>query len=379
MRCRPRPTVPGPRAVHKHAPIESRACFESIRYSNCWEDAGILCRALRPRPGRRILSIASAGDNALALAAEGAEVVAADLSLAQLACLELRRAAFRRLDHDGVLRLLGARPESDRLSIYSALAIDLSPAVARFWSAHPDVIDRGVLHAGRFERYLHAFRRWILPLVHSRRDVQRLMEPRPASERSRFYEEVWDNRRWRALFRVFFSRFLLGRGGRDPEFFRYAEGPVSERLLARVREGLSTLPLHANPYLDYILNGNFTRCLPRYLEPERFDAVREGVERVTIHHGPVEEAAEAHGAEGFDGFNLSDIFEYADPVTCREIHSRLLAHARSGARLAYWNMLTPRRSPSGTERAFPRDDVARRLFREDQAFFYSAFLIEEVR
>ena len=49
-----------------------------------------------------MLSIASAGDNCLALLAEGAEVVAADLSAAQLACLELRCAAFRRLDYDDV-------------------------------------------------------------------------------------------------------------------------------------------------------------------------------------------------------------------------------------------------------------------------------------
>ena len=77
--------------------LEDRVAFDLIRYANCWEDADILCEALRPHPGTRILSIASAGDNTLALLAEGAEVVAADLSIAQLACVELRRAAFRRL------------------------------------------------------------------------------------------------------------------------------------------------------------------------------------------------------------------------------------------------------------------------------------------
>src|SRR5881409_1542686 len=82
------------------APIAARAAFDFIRYGSVWEDADILCAALEPvaRQGR-LVSIASAGDNVLALLTlDPAEVVAVDLSAAQLACLELRMAAFRRLD-----------------------------------------------------------------------------------------------------------------------------------------------------------------------------------------------------------------------------------------------------------------------------------------
>ncbi|MGV2481690.1 UNVERIFIED_CONTAM: DUF3419 family protein, partial [Salmonella enterica subsp. enterica serovar Weltevreden] len=37
--------------------------FNLIRYANCWEDADILSEALDIPTGKRILSIASAGDN----------------------------------------------------------------------------------------------------------------------------------------------------------------------------------------------------------------------------------------------------------------------------------------------------------------------------
>jgi len=79
------------------SPIQDRARFDLVRYANVWEDAWILREALRPAPGRRMLSIASAGDNAFALLAAGAEVVAADLSPAQIALVDLKRAAIRRL------------------------------------------------------------------------------------------------------------------------------------------------------------------------------------------------------------------------------------------------------------------------------------------
>ena len=64
------------------------ANFTQIRYAQCWEDADILVKALEPAPGKRCLSICSAGDNTLALMAQSPDyVLAIDLNEAQLACL----------------------------------------------------------------------------------------------------------------------------------------------------------------------------------------------------------------------------------------------------------------------------------------------------
>jgi hypothetical protein len=96
--------------------IGKRARFDFIRYANCWEDADILLRALDVKEGGVYLSIASAGDNTLSLlSCNPSLVLAIDLSAAQLACLELRRAAFARLPYEGVLRFLGVRESTDRL------------------------------------------------------------------------------------------------------------------------------------------------------------------------------------------------------------------------------------------------------------------------
>jgi S-adenosylmethionine-diacylglycerol 3-amino-3-carboxypropyl transferase len=159
------------------------------------------------------------------------------------------------------------------------------------------------------------------------------------------------------------------------------EGSVAERILARTRHALTALPTHSNPYLRYILTGNFEDALPRYLRPENHERVRAGLARLTLHRGSVEEAAAAHGGPaGFDGYNLSDIFEYLDPETCRKIYGELLRRARTGARFAYWNMLVPRRAPgehAGKVRHL--EELSRGLLERDLAFFYSAFVVEEVR
>jgi S-adenosylmethionine-diacylglycerol 3-amino-3-carboxypropyl transferase len=358
--------------------VESRVDFSPIRYANCWEDADILCDALQPAAGKRILSIASAGDNSLALAAEGAEVVAVDLSEAQIACLELRRAAFRTLEHPELLRFLGVHEDDARPATFERLASQLPERTRDYWVAHRDVVASGVIHAGKFERYFHLFRRRVLPLVHSRRMVGRLVEPKDLSLRNDFYEKRWNTWRWRAVFKVFFSRRLMGRLGRDPEFFRYVEGSVADRILDRARYALVELPTHDNPYLDYILFGNFRNALPRYLRSENFDKTRSGVDRLKVVHGPIDRAIEEYGATGFDGFNLSDIFEYLDADTCERLFSQLTDASRLGARYAYWNMLAPRCRPESlAKQVEPMEELSAQLFARDRAFFYSRFVVEQ--
>jgi S-adenosylmethionine-diacylglycerol 3-amino-3-carboxypropyl transferase len=318
----------------------------------------VLYDSLRPAPGKRMLAIASAGDNAFALLAGGAEVVAADLSAAQLALVELKRAAIRQLDNDSVLGFLGVSEMRNRWGVYQSL--NTTAAFDR------EVIERGIIHAGRFENYFRIFRKWVLPLVHSKRDVEKLLAEKSRDERQRFYDNEWNTWRWRAMFRVFFSRFVMGRTGRDPEFFRYVEGSVADRIFKRAEYAATVLAPRANPYMTFIFTGNYRNVVPRYLR--ELDAVRANLDKLTLVQGSIEDAATGT----FDGFYLSDIFEYIDPAITRAIFERLRAHANPNARFAYWNLLVPR-SGLGT----PLEAEARALFARDNAFFYSAFVLEE--
>ena len=229
----------------------TNADFSQIRYAQCWEDADVLLEALDVQPGDICLSIASAGDNSLALLArDPSRVVAVDLNPSQLCCLELRVAAYRALDHTALLELLGSRPSERRRGLYLACRPLLSEAARHFWDAHPDAIASGIGAAGRFERYLDVFRRRVLPLVHTRKRVARLLAGGTRVEREAFYENEWNTWRWRLVFRIFFSRFVMGRAGRDPAFFKYVTCSVADRILARSRFALTQLDPAENPYLQ---------------------------------------------------------------------------------------------------------------------------------
>jgi S-adenosylmethionine-diacylglycerol 3-amino-3-carboxypropyl transferase len=356
----------------------ARAAFTVLRYAQVWEDADVLLDGLCIQPTDTVLSIASAGDNALALLGAGAaRVVAVDLNPAQLAAVALRVAAYRTLAHGELLELIGSRPSERRAALYARCRPQLSPPERAFWDAQPAAIAAGIGGAGRFERYFRLFRTWMLPLVHRRRTVQALLRGGNPSERERFYQERWNTWRWRLLFRLFFSRFAMGRLGRDPAFFRYVEGSVADRIFARTRHALTVLDPADNPYLHWILTGTHGNALPWALRPENFDAIRGRLDRFEWHRCTVEEFLEREGAR-CDKVNLSDIFEYMSAAASAALLARLAERLRPGGRLAYWNMLVPRRRPESLAgRLRPRDDVAAPLFARDKAFFYRAFVVEE--
>jgi S-adenosylmethionine-diacylglycerol 3-amino-3-carboxypropyl transferase len=362
--------------------IQHRADFTTIRYAQCWEDSRLLTAALKPA-GRHCLSIGSAGDNSFALLADGAaSVTAVEMNAAQIACIELRRAAYLALDHAEFLELSGSRPSSRRSAIYQKCRSLLPEGCRSLWDARPGDIERGIAGVGKFEAYFAMFRSYVLPLAHPRNRVLALLEPRSAAERERFYHEVWDNRRWRWIFQAFFSRAAMGALGRDPEFFRYVEGSVADRILARTRHALAVLEPSENPYLHWILTGSHGAVLPEALTDENFPVVRKALEdgRFEVFHGPVERLLEEQPDRRFDAFNLSDIFEYMSPENTQDLLDRIVNSSNPGARLAYWNMLAPRSRPeSMAQRLHSHTDEAARLLAEDRAFFYSRFVVEEVR
>lgn len=360
--------------------IQKKADFTRIRYAQCWEDADMLLEGLAIQPGQHCLAIASAGDNALAmLTRDPASVVALDLNPAQIFCLELRIAAYRRLTHGELLELMGSRPCLERERLYRECRTALSEEAALFWDGQLGLLqEAGVGGVGKFENYFRLFRRYILPLCHNRARVRGLFTPKSEKERERFYEQSWCKLRWKALARMFFSRPVLGRLGRDPAFFTYADKSFSEHIQGRIRHALCTLEPWENPYLYWILNGHHGKALPLALRKEHFEHIRSNLSRLEWHLSS-SEAYAARSDRKFDRFNLSNIFEYMSEDNFHAALTGLLGMANPCARLFYWNMMVHRASPeSMRDRLRPLEDLASKLYAGDKAFFYSRIIIEEV-
>lgn len=358
------------------ASIDQRASFEAIRYAQAWEDADVLLGAFHNRPGQRFLSICAAGDNVLALLLmDPREVVAADLSEAQIACLHLRIAACRTLPHEAFLELFGARPSSRRRELLSDVLAACDAQTRAFWQAlEPQVAEHGAGNVGKFENYFRLFRRYVLPLIHARSTVESVFEKRDRAARVRFFEERWNNRRWNLCTSVFFSRTVMGWLGRDPAFFDHVEGSAGAHVRSKVRFAAVDQNPSENPYMRTVLTGRSADVLPTAWRGENYQAIADRVDRISVVKGPVQTAADGP----FDGFNLSDIFEYMSVDETATIYAELFEQAAPDARFVYWNMMAPRSAPSALAGRVARlPDLEAELKQIDKAFFYADLIVEE--
>jgi S-adenosylmethionine-diacylglycerol 3-amino-3-carboxypropyl transferase len=349
-------------------------------FTQSWEDPVCDVRALALRAGERVFAITSGGDNVLALLLEDpGEILAVDLNPLQNFLLELKLAAFRRLEHPELLELLGVRSSPrGRRRLYHRVKSDLSPGARTFWDQKGDWFDRGLLTQGGFERY-HAMLRSLIRTVLGRNRIETLFRL-AASEQRRFYDTDWNTLPWRMLIRFGCSRMVMGRK-LDPSWFADATVPNAGAHFGQLAEhAIADLPARTNYFLAHILRGSYLDEVevPDYLRPGHFDTIRQRIDRIRPLTADVADALSELPDRSIDGFALSNVFEYSPSAVFDQARRELRRVARPNARLSLRNLLAPRRladDPAFVVNA----GLSRELQQADRGFIYSRFEAATVR
>jgi S-adenosylmethionine-diacylglycerol 3-amino-3-carboxypropyl transferase len=352
--------------------------FSILRYAGCWEDADVLLEGLNPKPGSRILSICSGGDNCLALLSTNpAEVTAVDISKVQLHMLALKKACFEKLPYKELLGFLGIHSDKNRWDTYLRFRDNLPEDSKAYWNVRREEIEKGVVYSGKFERYLGYFSRTILPLIHGRKKVKKLFQSRSAAEQEKFYRKQWNTWRWKLFFKVFFSRYVMGKFGRDPQFLKEVQLSVHDFIYAKAEKHLSSTKAQENYFLQFILQQKFDTGLPFYLRAENFENIRNNIHKLKMQECRLENMERL---ERFDYLNLSNIFEYMPLSAFYDIAYKLISNLPRGAGIAYWNLMVPRRiSHEFPQKAHFNETLSSSLSAKDKGFFYDRFIIDTIR
>jgi len=370
-----------PDAVH---PSPAKKVFQDILYANCWEDPASDREALRIGPDDVVFSITSGGCNVLTFLLDNPrKIIALDYNPRQNHLLELKMAAIRVLPYDRLLEFLGVRPTENRRDSYGLVRPWLSREAARFWDAKTDAIDRGVLNAGRYERYMRLLRKIVLVAPAKRALVERFFATPDPAEREGLFRSRWNDAAWKFLTRVMLSRrmnTLLF----DRAFFRYLDGDFSfgRHFAEKAEHALTSLPLASNYFMSYILRGGFAEpdALPHYLREGNVPIIRDRLGRIEI-------VSAACGAyfftlpdNGISKFNFSNIFEWSSPQEFEALLRETLRVARDGAVVTYRNLLVFREHPASLDPNFTSRIVdSLKILSRDLSFIYDNYVVEEIR
>ncbi len=354
---------------------------DNISYSQCWEDPALVGEALAITSEDMVLSITSGGDNSLAILLRNPlQVISIDLNPTQKYVLELKTAAIQSLSYEEILEFAGARKSSRRKKLFEEVQKNISLDAALWWNTHRSLLKEGIIHGGRFEKFLNKFSRYIMPFIHSKKTIETFLHTSSLQVQKDFYQDTWNSKRWRLFFKMITSRFVLKRFARQRGMFTHTEqGAIAQEYLKRLDKNFTSVPIKDNYFMHYCFTGNYGQSIPPYLEEGNIASLRENLPRLSMIISDLTSYLKSMPDAYFSKFNLSDIFEALSPGQNDALWQEIVRTAKNGARIVYWNNLVPRTFPPGLAiQVKDEAELADRLHSKDKVFFYGSFHVNTI-
>lgn len=354
--------------------MEKNNKFNFIRYSNCWEDTDNLLESLNIEQNVG-LSILSAGDNTLSMLIKNPKkIVAFDVNSTQIYLFNLKKAGFKYLEYEDLIKLLGVYNTHKSYKIFLSLEDKLDKDTFEYFVKRPEYFKRGILNIGKFENYFHIFRKYIIPLFTTKSNINKLASFEEIDIQKDFYERKINNKRLNFIFNIFFGFKVMGKLGRDKSFYKYVDEKKksAKNIKFTFDYGITHIANYNNQYINYILLNKFNEeCLPIYLRKENFVTIRNNIDKIEVIRSNLT------NIEGkYDFFNLSDIFEYMSETEFKQNIKKIKDISNKGARIAYYNMQNKRYIKS--KEFIYLEELSKKLTLKTKSYFYRDFLVYKV-
>lgn len=310
-----------------------------IRYSNCHEDSDFALGHVKGRP-QKILTIASGLDISLAfLLLSPEKVVAVDSNPAQIYLCRLKKCGIEQLEYEEFLSLLGMGRENGG-EVYGRIREQLDEETRAYFDRHLYLISEiGLINCGKFEYYFQIFKKHILSKTHSAKTVDDFMTADTLEAQREIFEKRFNNMRLRFLFRIFFSKAVMKRLGRDKAYFAYAKGTLAAELKRKFDRCVNFNLNKSNPYLQYIINGRF-ETMPTYLVEENFSLIKKSIHLLDIREADFSEIMKEGGS--YDLMYLSDICEYMSAEETERLSQEIYDNLSAHGQVLLYNMMIER-------------------------------------
>lgn len=279
------------------------------------EDARSELLALQLEGSDHVLSVASAGEVALNLAAmSDASIVAVDTSLPQILLCELKLASALRLEPDVAAGFLGytSMRSEHRLSLLADLAPGLAPRTRLFWDEHRGEIAKGIIGRARFERYLGRYQELALLLL-GRQHVRALLECPTVEEQRDYFDRHFRASLLRGLFKLaFHPRVYRNRGMAAQGLTHSRERDIATFFFDRFRDFCTSTPARENCYYQYSFFGHVTHAtgLPEFLSPAGVARLRRRGRPLRFLHAEYGEHLSSQPVGTYNKFHLSNIGDW---------------------------------------------------------------------
>lgn len=318
-----------------------------LMFAQVREDPSVDVAAIRPAERRHVLAVTSGGCTALAMLGAGAHrVTAVDSNPVQNDLADLVAAALTVLDHADMLRFIGGAPApaSERQRLYRQVRPILTADARRRWDSHHRMIARGAVHAGVTDRAAALLVLVVRHIVQRPATIAALLGAADPVAQREIFDQRWNTRRWRLLFRIALNRFTCRPLYRT--FFDNVDtGPFADVFRSGVEHALRDVPAAENWYLHDLFEGAFRLdALPPHLRASAQDNIRANRDGLTLVDGSLSALLHTLHDGEVDGFSLSNVGEWLAVHEFEALLHEVVRVAAPGATVVFRNFI-PRDDP----------------------------------
>jgi S-adenosylmethionine:diacylglycerol 3-amino-3-carboxypropyl transferase len=351
-------------------------------YGISQEDARIECQAMNLRDGDNLLCIASAGEVPLnLLTMKDLHITAVDTERNQIFLSKLKLIAAIKLDTEKAARFLGYMPMNtgERKKIFKSLQSDLRPEDYAFWNEHMKEIEMGIVHGGRFEKYIAKFRP-VAQLFFGNNKLRELLSCKDIEEQKDYFDQKLSSPLVKGLFKVIFHPAIYkNRGIQQQGLTNQGSIKMATFFYQRLRDFCTSTPCSLNHYFQFTFFGKvlFNEALPEYLQPSGRKAIRDRSSQLDFRTSTFSEALNESLSPRFNAFHLSNIGDWMSKDDFQEMLGLIHKKADSKSRIFYRYIHFEHPINRDLEPYFEKDqDMSVKLIKQDRFPFYSLVPLE---
>ena len=347
---------------------------EDILYSLVWEDTHVFKKI--PKDGHRNIIIGSAGCSALSsFAYHNINLKIVDTNEEQLKLIRLKTIAFKYMNYSDCMFFLGVFTPSNnnnrRLELFNQISDYLPTKDVQYWENRSTYILSGIIHIGKFEKYLRIFGQYLLPFSVGRKTIKNFLNSNGLIDQKYIYINQIDNWKYRLIFKTFFGKMIMKQKGRHPDLFKYIHDKPNEVFYNRSKRAWYELPINNNYYLRYILQGYFDPSLnlPPWAMKKNYEKIKKRISNIEYHHSNLIDLLK-NLESNYDMIYVSNIAETMGKEESTQLFDLCAKRLNKSGKLIIWNNMVERKPDDQWEL---EESLANQLWEKRLSSFYGFF------
>lgn len=294
------------------------------------------------QPGDRLLCIASGGEVPLNLLCShrDVEITAVDISAAQIYLCRLKLLAALHINFplNGYFLGYGNMNKKQRITLFQTHLFPLlTEEEKQFWVRHRAAIEKGVINAGRFERYLRQLQ-WMAKTLIGTKNIRQLLACTNLEEQQAlFAEKITTRKSVRLLFQWAFHPAVYRNRGLQAKALQHATEDTGKKYFNSFRNFCTTTPAKRNYFLHYFLLGacQTPEAFPDYLHEEGRTLLAERAHRLCFQQRSFVDVLQDNEKGFFNKVHLSNIGDWLSEEEFQTLWHTLKESLPQKAKLCY--------------------------------------------